>query len=198
MWYWIRRWSTPDSHKTVWKEQPEATEWWNTSYITRLLSPATTYYLVECCYEISIPLISITRFLPFATRLMRFTTHARGLLYFTNYHTYDYGNFRLYSKTLDESKQHTRRVFIGQIAVHIDWDHQQNKLDKGLNEKTESNKKRTCAWRNSTQGQAYSKEYTNTVHLVTIENSIQPPTTTNLRHKAGHPRRRQRTLYSSS
>jgi hypothetical protein len=32
------------------------------------------------------------------------------------------------------------RVFIGQRAVHIDWEHQQNKSDKGLSEKTESSK----------------------------------------------------------
>jgi hypothetical protein len=84
----------------------------------------------------------ITRLLPSATRLTRFTTHAQGLLYFTNYHSHDYGNFRLYNKTLDESKQHTRRVFIGQRAVHIDWEHQQNKHDKGLYEKIESSKRR--------------------------------------------------------
>jgi hypothetical protein len=35
---------------------------------------------------------------------MRFTTHDKGLLYFTNYHTHDYENFRLYNKTLRESK----------------------------------------------------------------------------------------------
>jgi hypothetical protein len=40
---------------------------------------------------------------------------------------------------LDESKQHTRRVFIGQRTVHIDQEHQQNKPDKGFSEKTESN-----------------------------------------------------------
>jgi hypothetical protein len=48
-----------------------------------------------------------------------------------------------YTTRLDESKQHTRRVFIGHRAVHIDWEHQQNKHDKGLSEKIESNKKRT-------------------------------------------------------
>jgi hypothetical protein len=80
-----------------------------------------------------------------ATRLTRFTTHARGLLYFTNHHTLDYKNFRLYNETLDESKQHTGREFIGQKAVHIDWEHQQNKPDKGLSKKIESNKKRTRA-----------------------------------------------------
>jgi hypothetical protein len=70
-------------------------------------------------------------------------THARGLFYFTNYHISDYGDFRLYNKTLDELNQHTRRVFIGQRVVHIDQEHQWNKPDKGLSEKTESNKKRT-------------------------------------------------------
>jgi hypothetical protein len=164
MWSWIRRWSAPDSRKAVWKDQPGATGWWNTSHITRLLPHATMYYLVQCCCEINLPLISITRLLPSATRL---TTHARGLLYFINYHIHAWGGFGLYNRTFDESKQHTRRVFIGQRAVHIDWEHQQNKPNKGLGEKTESNKKRTRAWRNSTQGQAYSKEYTNTVHLVT-------------------------------
>jgi hypothetical protein len=103
------------------------------------------YYLVQCCGEISLPLISITRLLPLATRLTRLTTHARGLLYFTNYHIHGYGGSGLYNKTLDESKQHTRRVFIGQRVAYIVWEHQQNKLDKGLSEKTESNKKRTCA-----------------------------------------------------
>jgi hypothetical protein len=68
-----------------------------------------------------------------------------GLLYFTNYHIHGYEGFGLYNKTLDESKQHTKRVFIGQRAAHIDWEHQQNKPDKGLNEKIESNKKRTRA-----------------------------------------------------
>jgi hypothetical protein len=53
------------------------------------------------------------------TRFTRFTTHAQGLLYFTNYHIHDYGDFRLYNKTLDEAKQHTRRIFIGRV-VHID------------------------------------------------------------------------------
>jgi hypothetical protein len=101
------------------------------------------YYLVQCCCEISLPLISITRLLSSTTRLTRFITHTRGLPYFINYHTHDYGNFKLYNKTLDESKQHTRRVFIGQRVIHIDWEHQQNNLDKGCSEKTESNKKRT-------------------------------------------------------
>jgi hypothetical protein len=83
----------------------------------------------------------ITRLLPFATRLTRLTTHAPGLLYFTNYHIHGYRGFRLYNKTLDESKQHTRRVFIGERAAYIDWEHQQNKPDKGLSEKTESSKR---------------------------------------------------------
>jgi hypothetical protein len=83
----------------------------------------------------------ITRLLPFTTRLTRLTTHARRLLYFTNYHIHGYRGFGLYNKTLDESKQHTRRVFIGERAAYIDWEHQQNKLDKGLSEKTESSKR---------------------------------------------------------
>jgi hypothetical protein len=37
------------------------------------------------------------------------------------------------------------RVFIGQKVAYIDWEHQQNKPDKGLSEKTESSKKRTRA-----------------------------------------------------
>jgi hypothetical protein len=44
-------------------------------------------------------------------------------------------------KILDEAKQHIRRLFIGQGAVHIDQEHQQNKPNKGLNEKTESSKR---------------------------------------------------------
>jgi hypothetical protein len=44
-------------------------------------------------------------------------------------------------KILDEAKQHIRRVFIGQGAVHIDQEHQQNKSDKGLSEKIESSKR---------------------------------------------------------
>jgi hypothetical protein len=43
-----------------------------------------------------------------------------GLLYFTNYHIHGYGGFGLYNKILDKSKQHTRRVFIGQRVTHID------------------------------------------------------------------------------
>jgi hypothetical protein len=125
----------------VWKDQLGATGWGNASHITRLLTPATTYYLVQCCCKISLPLISITKLLLSATRLTRFTTHARGLLYFTNYHIHSYGGFRLYNKILDESKQHTGKVFIGQRAVHIDREHQQNKLDKSPSKKTESNKR---------------------------------------------------------
>jgi hypothetical protein len=45
------------------------------------------------------------------------------------------------TRHFDESNQHTRRVFIGQGVVHIDWEHQQNKPDKGFSEKTESNKR---------------------------------------------------------
>jgi hypothetical protein len=101
--------------------------------------------LVQCCREISLPLISITRLPPLSTRLIRLTTHVQGLLYFINYHNHDYGGFGLYNKTLDEYKQHTRRVFIGQKATYIDWEHQQNKPDKGLSEKIESSKKRTRA-----------------------------------------------------
>jgi hypothetical protein len=63
MWSWIRRWFAPDSCKAVWKDQLEATGWWNESHVTRLLPPATMYYLVQCCHEISLPLISITRLL---------------------------------------------------------------------------------------------------------------------------------------
>jgi hypothetical protein len=52
-----------------------------------------------------------------------------------------------------------------------------NKPDKSISEKAESSNKRTRAWRNSTRGQAYAKEYTGTIHLVTMKNSIQLPTT---------------------
>jgi hypothetical protein len=180
MWFWIRHWSAPDNHKAVWKDQLEATGWWNASHITRLLPHATTYYLVQCCREISLPLISIIRLLPSATKLARLTTHVRGLLYFTNYHIHDYGSSGLYKKTLDESRQHSMRVFIGQRVVHINWEHYQKKPNKGFSEKTGSSKKRTYAWRNSTQRKAYLKEYTNSVHLVITENSIQSSTTTNL------------------
>jgi hypothetical protein len=44
-------------------------------------------------------------------------------------------------------------------------------------------------WRSNIQGQAYSKEYANTIHLVITENLIQPPTTTNLGYKASYLRR---------
>jgi hypothetical protein len=73
--------------------------------------------------------------------------------------------------------------------MYIDWEHQQNKPNKGLSEKTESSKKRTRVWGKNIQGQAYSKEYTDTIHLVTIENSIQLPTTTNIEYKSGYLRR---------
>jgi hypothetical protein len=87
----------------------------------------------------------ITRLLLSATRLIRHTTHAQELLYFTKYHIYGCGGFGLYNKTLDESKQHVRRVFISQRAVHIVREHQQNKPDKSPSEKTESNKRgHTC------------------------------------------------------
>jgi hypothetical protein len=69
-----------------------------------------------------------TKFFPLQIQMLQDLQDSqltRGLLYFTNYHIRDYGDFRLYNKTLDESKQHTRRVFIGQRAMHIDWEHQQ-------------------------------------------------------------------------
>ena len=75
------------------------------------------------------------------TRCIRTTKYTRGLLYFTNYHTHDYRNFRLYKKTVHESDQHTRRAFIGQGSVHIDQEHQQNKPDKGLSKKKEKSRK---------------------------------------------------------
>jgi hypothetical protein len=90
MWSCITRWFVPDSRKAMWKDQLKATGWWNVSHITRLLPPATTYYLVQCCRKISLPLFSIIRLLPLATRLTRLTTHARRLLYFTNYHNHGY------------------------------------------------------------------------------------------------------------
>jgi hypothetical protein len=65
----------------------------------------------------------------------------------------------------------------------MDWEHQQNKPNKSIGEKTKSSNKRTHAWRNSTRGQAYAKEYTGTIHLVTTENSIQLPTTTNINRR---------------
>ena len=42
---------------------------------------------------------------------------------------------------LDESKRHTRRVFIGQKAVHMDREHQRNKPNKGHSEKIEFNER---------------------------------------------------------
>jgi hypothetical protein len=94
MWSWITCWSALDSHKAEWKDQPRTARWGNTSHITRLLPVVRTYYLVQCCYEISLPLISITRLLPPTTRYTRLTTHAQGLLYFTNYYIHDYKTSR--------------------------------------------------------------------------------------------------------
>ena len=48
------------------------------------------------------------------SRYTRTTKYVRGLLYFKNYHIHDYGDFRPRNKMLDESKQHTRRIFVGQ------------------------------------------------------------------------------------
>ena len=42
---------------------------------------------------------------------------------------------------LDESKQHTRRIFIGQRSGALDQEHQQNKPNKGHSEKTEFNER---------------------------------------------------------
>ena len=52
-------------------------------------------------------------------RYTRIAKYAWRLLYFTNYHIHDYGDFRPRNKMLDESKQHTRRIFISQrIGAH--------------------------------------------------------------------------------
>ena len=69
-------------------------------------------------------------------RYTRTAKYARRLLYFTNYHIHDYGDFRPRNKILDESKQHTNRVFIDQRSGAMDREHQRNKPNKGHSEKT--------------------------------------------------------------
>ena len=94
MWCWIWCWSAPDSLKTGDKDQPRTTRWRNEAHIIRLPPTTATYILVHCCCRISLPLIPITRLPPAMARYTRTTKHARRLLYFTNYHIHDYGDFR--------------------------------------------------------------------------------------------------------
>jgi hypothetical protein len=122
MWCWIKCRSAPDSHEIECKDQPGAARWGNTSRITRLLPPTSTYYLVQCRSEISPPLIPITRLLPSTTSNTRLLTHAGGLLYLTNYHIHG-------RKTTSSTPRLCRfaaarqGVFIGQGAVYMEQMH---------------------------------------------------------------------------
>jgi hypothetical protein len=64
-----------------------------------------------------------------------------GLLYFTNYHIHDYKTSRLTPRLCPVCSKRPKGVFIGQGVVHIDQEHQQNKPNKGLSEKTQSSKR---------------------------------------------------------
>jgi hypothetical protein len=129
MWCWIRCQSAPDSREVEWKDQSGVAEWGNVSHITRLLPPASTYYLIQCRCEISLSLISIIRLLPPTTRYIRLTTHVRGLLYFTNYHIYDYETLRS-TLRLYRFAATRQGVFIGQGMAYMDLVHQQIKPEK--------------------------------------------------------------------
>jgi len=94
MWCQIRCWSAPDSRKADEEDQPRTAGWGNVSHITRLPLTTATYFLVQCRCKISLPLIHITRLPPATTRYTRTTKYAQVLLYFTNYHIHDYGDFR--------------------------------------------------------------------------------------------------------
>jgi hypothetical protein len=142
MWCWIRCRSAPDSREAEWKDQPGVAGWGNASRITRLLPPTSTYYLIQCRYEISLPLISIIRLLPPTTRYTRLTTHVRGLLYFTNYYIHDYKTLRS-TPRLYQFASARLGGFIGQGAAYMDLVHQQIKPEKGFKEVTESNKVKT-------------------------------------------------------
>ena len=96
------------------EDQPRTVRWSNVSHITRLPPTTATYFQVQCCYRISLPLIPITRLPPATARYTRTVKYARRLLYFTNYQIHDYGDFTPRNRMPDESKQHTRRIFIGQ------------------------------------------------------------------------------------
>jgi hypothetical protein len=69
-------------------------------------------------WKISLPLISITRLLPFATSSTRFSTHTRGLLYLTNHHIHDY-KLQALHQDFTGLQQLIRRVFIDQEVVYI-------------------------------------------------------------------------------
>jgi hypothetical protein len=81
--------------------------------------------------EISLPLISIIRLLPPTIKYTRLTTHARGLLYFTNYHIHDYKTSRSTPRSYQFAAAH-QGVFIGQGAVYMDLVHQQIKPEKRI------------------------------------------------------------------
>ena len=112
MWYRIWCWSAPDSLRAGVEDQPRTAGWRNASHITRLPPTTVAYFQVQYRYRISLPLIPITRLPPATTRCTKSTKYTRGLLYFTNYHIHDYEDFKPHNKVLEESKQHTRRIFI--------------------------------------------------------------------------------------
>ena len=90
MWYRIWCWSAPESLKTSGEDQTRTAGWRNVSHITRLPPTTATYFQVQCCCRISLPLIPITRLPPATARYTRTVKYARRLLYFTNYHIHDY------------------------------------------------------------------------------------------------------------
>jgi hypothetical protein len=98
MWCWIMCWSAPDSHEVEWKNQPGTSGWGNTSHITRLLPSARMDYPAQYRWEISLPLISITRLLQSTTSNTRFQLSLGGcstsetIIFMTT-------SFRLYIQT---------------------------------------------------------------------------------------------------
>jgi hypothetical protein len=142
MWCWIRCRSAPDSHEVEWKNQPGAVGWENASHITRLLPLVSTYYLVQCRCEISLPLISIIRFFPPATRYTRPTTHARELLYFINYHIHEYKTSRFTPRLYRFAAARQEGIHRPRSGVHGPSP-PTNQTKKGFKEVTESSKGKT-------------------------------------------------------
>jgi hypothetical protein len=99
MWCWIMCWSVSDSRVAEWKNQPDTPGWGNASHIIRLLPSARMDYLAQYRWEISLPLISITKLFPSTTSNTRFQLTSGGC--FTS-QTIKFmtTSFRLYIKTL--------------------------------------------------------------------------------------------------
>jgi hypothetical protein len=159
-------------------------------------------YLAQCRCEISLPLISITRLLPPTTRYTRLIIHARGLLYFTNYHIHDYKTSRSIPRPYRFATARQGGIYRPRSAVHgpsaltnQTWKKDSKKWQRAV-KKWQRAVKKQLRVKTQYSKKVYPEEYANIVQLVTKQHLHS--TTTYLWQKAGYLRTWKKTLYPSS